>query len=231
LSGFLETNAMLALKVPWYPEVWEIFRNSYQSLTTSLAGLTIQEVVIMKKLSVFPILLLSVFAGIMFAGCASKPTDELEMARRAMDEALSKQAPEYAPNDWDRAQMNWQEANALIQMKRYDEARNLLIQAVGNYNKARDESNRRLESLQIEINSMLPILEKEIAGFQRVGENAKTSARMRRRIEAALPIIDEKTAAMNVALERKDYLLARRYGQETLRYINDFKKKNGMDQG
>jgi tetratricopeptide (TPR) repeat protein len=185
----------------------------------------------MKKLSVFPILLLSVFAGIMFAGCASKPTDELEMARKAMDEALSKQASEYAPNDWDRAQMNWQEANALIQMKRYDEARNLLIQAVGNYNKARDESNRRLESLQIEINSMLPVLEKEITGFQRVGENAKTSARIRRRIEAALPIIDEKTAAMNVALERKDYLLARRYGQETLRYINDFKKKHGMDQG
>ena len=185
----------------------------------------------MKSLNVSLILLFSVLAGFAFTGCASKPIDEIEMARLAMDKALNKQAPEYAPYDWDRAQMNWQEANALIQMGRYSEARDPLIRAVENYKKSQDVSNRRLESLQIEIKSMLPVLHKEIESFQQAGENLKIKAKIRKRIEAALPLIDEKIAAMNVSLDREDYLSARRYGEEALRYIDDFKKRLGIDQG
>lgn len=184
----------------------------------------------MKNLNVL-LLLLSVVATISFLGCASKPTDELEMTRVAMDQAMKTQAEEYAPYDWDHAQMNWQMANSLIRMGRYEQARDVLIQAVGNFNKARDLSNRRLESLKIEINSLLPVLEKEIETLQQATEDSKTSARIRKRIESALPIIDEKVSSMNACLDREDYLLARRYSQEAQRYIQDLKKKLGMDQG
>jgi tetratricopeptide (TPR) repeat protein len=185
----------------------------------------------MKKLNVLLILFLSVFASISLLSCASKPTDELEMARVAMDEAMKKQAAEYAPYDWDRAQMNWQIANALIQMGHYGEARDVLIEAVENFNKARDVSNRRLESLKVEINSMLPVLTREIESIQQASEDSKRSVKIRKGIEAALPLIDEKVSSMNACLDREDYLLARRYGEEALRYTQDLKKKLGMDQG
>lgn len=177
------------------------------------------------------ILFLTTFASIFLLSCASEPTDELEMARVAMEKAMSKQATQYAPNDWDRAQMNWQMANSLIRMGRYGEAREVLIEAVGNFNKAHDLSNRRLESLKIEINSMLPVLTKEIESIQQASQDSKSSAKIKKGIEGALPLIDEKVSCVNASLDREDYLLARRYGQEALRYIQDLKKKLGLDQG
>ena len=151
----------------------------------------------MKNLNIFLIGFLTLFASIALLGCASKPADELEMAQLAMNEAIDNQASEYAPYDWDRAQMNWQMANALIRMGRYDEAREILVKAVGNFNKARDLSSRRLESLKIEINGMLPVLKKEVALLRQISENPQKSAKMRRKIEEALPIINEKVSSMN----------------------------------
>jgi tetratricopeptide (TPR) repeat protein len=185
----------------------------------------------MRNLSVLLILFLSVLTSIFLVGCASKPTDELEMTRVAMDEAIGKQASEYAPSDWDRGEMNWQMANALIRMGRYDEARDVLVKAVSSFNKARDVSRRRLESLKIEINGMLPVLKKEVERIQKASEDSRSSMKVRNRIEAALPLIDEKVASMNASLDREDYLLARRYGEEALRYVQDLKKKLGINQG
>ena len=184
----------------------------------------------MKNVRVF-LIVLSAIALIPLAGCASKPTDELEMARVAMDNAITNQASEYAPYDWDRAQMNWQMANALIRMGRYDEARDILVKAVGNFDKARDVSSRRLESLKIEVNSIVPVLDKEVESIQKASEDSKRDMKTRRRIEAALPLIDEKIASMNASLDREDFLLARRYGQEALRYVQDLKKKLGINEG
>jgi tetratricopeptide (TPR) repeat protein len=185
----------------------------------------------MKNLNVLLILFLSVLASISLIGCASKPTDELEIARVAMGQAIDKQASEYAPYDWDRAQMNWQMANALIHMGRYGEARDVLIKAVSNFNKARDVSNRRLESLKIEINSMLPVIKKEVESIQKASEDSKRSMKVRNKIRGALPFIGEKVASMNASLDREDYLLARRYGEEALRYVQDLEKKLGINQG
>jgi tetratricopeptide (TPR) repeat protein len=185
----------------------------------------------MKNFNVFLILFLFVLAPISLVGCASTPTDELEMARTAMDKAIEKQASEYAPNDWDRAEMNWQMANALIRMGRYDEARDVLVKAVDNFDKARDVSSRRLESLKIEINSIMPVLNKEVESIQKASEDSKRDLKARKRIEAALPLIDEKVASMNASLDREDFLLARRYGQEALRYVQDLKKKLGINEG
>ena len=194
-------------------------------------GRMLQEVIFMKNVKVFLIVFLSAIAIIPLAACASKPADELEMARVAMDKAISNQASEYAPYDWDRARMNWQMANALIQMGRYNEARSILIQAVKNFDKAGDESKRRLESLTVDINSMLPQLKKEALNIQHAAENPKINSRIRRRIDAALPLIDEKISTMNAHIDKKDYLQARMVGAEAMRFMQDLEKKYGIDQG
>lgn len=185
----------------------------------------------MKNVRVFLIVFLSAIALIPLAGCASKPSDELEMARGAMDKAINNQASEYAPYDWDRARMNWEMANALIQMGRYSEARSILVQTVKNFDKASDVSKRRLESLTTDINSMLPELKKEALDIQQAAENPKISMKVRRRIDAALPLIDEKIASMNAHIDTKDYLQARMVGTEALRFMQDLEKKLGINQG
>ena len=75
--------------------------------------------------------------------------------------------------------------------------------------------------LRVDQNHTFPYVQMEISS---IGETRIKSFLM-------VPIIDEKVASMNVCLDREDYLLARRYSQEAQRYIQDLRKKLGMDQG
>jgi len=158
-------------------------------------------------------------------GCSSKPIDELEMARTAMDEARSSEAMEYAPNDWDRARTAWEEANALIQMGRYGEARDTLTVAVANFNTARDAANRRLESLRIEIDALKSSIETELNKLEQAAESAKVKPSVRNIIDGSLPLMEEKVTEMNAAFEEKEYLRARMTGKEVLDWLRDFQER------
>jgi tetratricopeptide (TPR) repeat protein len=182
----------------------------------------------MKHLGISIALLLAAIACITFSSCSSKPYDELQMARTAADEAQIKEAYEYDPNDLERGRMDWQMANALIHMGRYSEARKVLVTAVADFNKARDESDRRVESLKIEINNLQSVLKEGKETLQKASDNPRIEAKLRKRVESALPFIDEKIAIMNTALDDKQYLSARMYGQQALHWINDLKKELGV---
>jgi len=164
---------------------------------------------------------------IVLAGCASKPVDELKMVRTAMEEARNTDASEYAPFDWDRAQMNVQEANALIQMGRYTEAREVLVLAVGNLHTARDTATRRVESLKIEIAALQTSTGDELKKLEQTAAGAKVSPALRKRIDGALPLIQEKIAAMNAAFEDKEYLRARSAGKEAISWMQKLQKDAG----
>jgi len=177
-----------------------------------------------RNLTILVAVVLLVLVFIALTGCSSKPVDELKMAGIAMEQARSKEAPEYAPYDWERARMNWEEANALIQMGRYGEARNMLTQAIGNFNTARDNANRRLESLKIEIAALQASVKKGLDTLEQAAESAKEKPSVKKKIDGALPLLREKVAVMNYALEEKEYLRARLAANETLRSINDLQK-------
>jgi hypothetical protein len=53
---------------------------------------------------------------------------------------------------------------------------------------------------------------------------------VRRRIEAALPRLDEKISAMNAAFDAQDYISALQEGHETYRYMTDLQKRLGIGQ-
>jgi hypothetical protein len=184
----------------------------------------------MKHLNAPIALMLSIFVAIAFAGCSTKPYNELQIVRTAMDDARSSEAYEYAPNDWDRALADWQMASALIQIGRYKEATNILITAAGEFNKARDESTRRLESLKIEISSLQSVLKKGTETLQLASENPRIKSGLRKKVEATLPFIDEKIAVMNAALDEKQYISTRMYGHQALKEINNLEKELGINQ-
>jgi chromosome segregation ATPase len=169
-----------------------------------------------------------ILTSVGLSGCASKPIDELKMVNSAMELARNSQAPEYEPLDWDRARMQWEEANALIQMGKYNEARDVLAMAVTSYNAARDKSDRRVESLKIEIKALQSSIDSELTKLEHDIEAAKAKPETKRRVEEALPRIDEKISVMNADFGEKEYLRSRMTGQEITRYMQDLEAKLGV---
>jgi hypothetical protein len=169
-----------------------------------------------------------VLASIGLSGCGSKPVDELKIVGNAMELARNAEAQEYEPLDWDRARMQWDEANSLIHMGKYSEARDVLTMAAASYNAARDKSDRRVESLQIEIKALQSSIQSELKKLEHDIEIAKVKPSMKRRVEAALPRIDETISVMNADFGQKEYLRSRMSGQEILRYIQDLEAKLGF---
>jgi hypothetical protein len=178
------------------------------------------------KLRIFSLAaILAVAASVALTGCGVKPIDELKMVRTAMDQARNTEAPEYEPNDWDRARMQWEEANSLIQMGRDKEARTVLIEAIGSFNTAGDKAKRRVESLKIEINALQASAETELKNLEHFSVSAKATPLVRNRIDRALPLIEEKIATMNADCDAKEYLRSRMAGHEAMRYIEDLRKR------
>jgi len=183
----------------------------------------------MKMTNFLPTMILAIVTSAALTGCNSKPIDELKMTRIAMEQAQKTEASEYEPNDWDRAQMQREEANALIQMGRYGEAKDVLIEAVGNYNTARDKANRRVESLKIEITALQSSAETELKKLEQAGESAKAKTSVRDRIDRAIPLIEEKIATMNADYDAKEYLRSRMAGYEALRYMVELQKRLALN--
>ena len=141
-----------------------------------------------------------------------------------MEQAQEVEAEEYAPQEWDRAQMQWEEANGLVQMGRYGEAREVLTLAVGSFNTARDNAKRRVESLKIEITALQSSTYKGKKDLEQAAESPKTKPAVKKKIEGALPLITEKITVMNTANDAKQYLRARTAGEEASRWIQGLQK-------
>jgi len=168
---------------------------------------------------------IAVLSAIALSACSAKPVDELKIVGVAREQARNMEAPEYAPLDWDRGRMQWEEANSLIQMGRYKEAKDVLIDSAGSFNAARDKANRRVESLKIEIAALQSSAETELRKLVGESQSAKIKPLVKLRIEAAIPRIDEKIGTMNAAFEEKEYLRSRMAGHEAMRYMMDLEKR------
>ena len=184
----------------------------------------------MKIPRILPVAVLTVLASLVLADCSTMPVDELKMAGIAMDNAGKFEASEYAPHEWERAEMQRQEANALIHMGRYSEARDILIEAIASYDEAQAKAKKCVENLQIEIKALQSSAETELKQIEQACESPKVKPSVRRRIEAALPRLDEKISAMNAAFDAGMYTLARTDGAEATRYMEDLQKRLGIIQ-
>jgi outer membrane PBP1 activator LpoA protein len=179
----------------------------------------------MKIPTILPVAMGTVLLSLLLAGCSTKPVDELKMTTEAMNDAMTVEASKYAPKQWDRAQSQWQEANALIQLGRYSEARSVFVDAIASYKEAQDEAKRNVENLQIEVKALQSSAETEMEKIEKELKSSKVKPSVRMRVEDALPGLYEKISMMNVAFDAGDFLMARIDGQEAVRYMDDLQKK------
>jgi outer membrane murein-binding lipoprotein Lpp len=182
----------------------------------------------MKMRMFLPAALCAVLASLTMTGCTSKPMDELKMAEIAMEQARNMEAQEYEPIDWSKARMQWEEANSLIQMGRYSEARQVLTIAVGTFNTARDKAQRRVESLKIEISALQSEAKAQLKNLEQAVDSSKTNPALRKRIERDLPLIEEKISAMRTAFADKEYLRSRIAGKEALDWMDELQTSAGI---
>lgn len=183
---------------------------------------------IMKTTKMLPAAVWAVFAFIVLAGCSSKPVDELKMAAIAMNDARNVDASEFAPKDWERAQAQYREANGLITMGRYSEARGVLIDSIASYNDAKDTAEHYVEDLQIQIKALQSSAETNLKKIEKGCENSNVKQSVRKRIEAALPRLDEKLSAIKAEVEARKYRTAHMNAQEVDFYMADLMKKLGI---
>jgi hypothetical protein len=180
----------------------------------------------MTGITVIP--LFAILATLGLAACSSKPTEELEMARKAMSQAQTAEAPEYTPYDWQRGLAAWYMGTALMDAGRNVEARSVLIRAVGEFNTARDEANRRLSSVKIEVTNLQANDRTELETVEKAAASSEAKPIVKKHIEAALPFIEQQIQIMNEAARNKQYISAREAGRLALHWIYELRVQAGI---
>jgi nucleoid-associated protein YgaU len=82
------------------------------------------------------IIFLALLMLVSFAGCAKPPTQEMSDARQALDDAAVAGAPDFAREQYMTAEEALNEANALMESKKYKDARKKAIEATSLARKA-----------------------------------------------------------------------------------------------
>ena len=109
-------------------------------------------------------------AVLLLAGCARRPTRELEQARRRLVEAETAQATIYAPSSFEEARRTLHEAERLATQRKYEDARIVALESAARSRAAvaLSAENRRkmLDALKINLEAterQLSDAEQEIA--------------------------------------------------------------------
>jgi outer membrane murein-binding lipoprotein Lpp len=182
----------------------------------------------MKIPTIVSVAVWTALASLVLAGCSTEPDYELKMAGIAMDNARSVNAKEYAPQDWKRAEMQWQVAEGLIDTGHYSEAKDVLIEATASYNDAHATAKRHVDSLKLEIEAIQTSAETELQNLEQDCKSPKIKSSVRMQIEAALPRLKEKVAAMKVSFDAKEYEKARTKGQDAVRDMVELQEILGI---
>jgi hypothetical protein len=126
------------------------------------------------------------------AGCARRPSKELEEARRRLVEAEAAGAPLYAPSSFEEARRTLHEAERLASDRKYDDARIVALESAARSRSAvgLTAANRKkmLEALRVNLEDterQLGDAEREITAAQARRIDAKEIEMFRRDLEAA----------------------------------------------
>jgi hypothetical protein len=160
-----------------------------------------------------------------FAGCSSKPTEQLALAQKAMDQAKEQYAQEFAQADWKSAQQAWEDAQSLITKEQYAEAGTLLLRAKSRFEKARDIAASRREDLRREIDGIQKTIDTRYGRLKAGLSAAKLPAAVKKRLDESCLNIDTAVQKLKTELEQGDYTQAKDTAQTTMRQVYEAEKE------
>jgi ABC-type transporter Mla subunit MlaD len=111
------------------------------------------------KLSLFVLVVFGL--GIVLAGCSKPPEAEKEVAKKAMDAAISVGADQYASVDLEAAKKVWDTAESQMKEKKYKEAKQSYIDAKAAFEKAAAAVEAGKKAVADQANAALKTLEED----------------------------------------------------------------------
>jgi len=165
------------------------------------------------------------FLSFFLVGCASRKDLQFDMARSAMEEARAQNATEFALLDWDKGMTDWNMAMALIHMDRYTEAKNVLVEAASNFNRARDIAQNRRDGVIREVAGLRANIGNQYADLKQNLGKAALPTILRKRVENSLPWLNIVIEEMDASIKDQHYLQAREEGYTALGVIYDEQKE------
>jgi hypothetical protein len=161
--------------------------------------------------------LLIALALLLYAGCASRPTELIQQTEQARQEAKDAYASQFAMEDWSAGEKAWGQAEDALQKEDYGQATTDLYRAKSRYTKAREIAQGQKEATLRKIDGA-----KNAAAIRlkTVLENAaKLSASKRKEIEASAQTLQGDLAKIDEQLKNGEFSDADLLSQRTLRSV------------
>ena len=177
------------------------------------------------KYSYLVLISLSVPLFVAFAGCSSKPTEQLELAQKAMDQAKEQHAEEFAQADWKNAHQAWEDAQSLIAQQKYAESGSLLLRAKSRFEKARDIAKSKREDLRREIDGLQKTIDTRYGSLKSGLSAAKLSPAVKKSLDESCGSIDKAIQKLRTEVEQGEYTQAKYTAQTTMRQVYEAEKE------
>ena len=163
--------------------------------------------------------------SISFLACSSPPTEQLEAARKAMQQAKEQHADEFASSDWKNAQQAWDEAQSLIAKQKYTDAGELLIRAKSRFDKARDIARAKREELRKDIEGKRKTIDIRYEGLKSALAAEKFPPAAKKKLNESCQEIDKGIAKLKLEFDQGDYTLAMNTAMFTMRQVYEVEKE------
>jgi hypothetical protein len=157
-------------------------------------------------------------------GCAGMPTEQLDRAQKALDQAKEQHAEEFSPNEWRSGMETWKNAQAALDNKRYSEANTYLLKAAGQLQKARDLAKGKRDELLKEIRGLQKTIDIRYQGVKASMGTAKLSPAVKKELEDSIKDIDQGIAKIKTQADSGDYTQAKYTAQTTFRKVYEAEK-------
>ncbi len=168
---------------------------------------------------------LLVLSSLLYHGCSSPPTEQIQAAEKSMQQAREFHAEEFAPSDWKNAQQAWNDAQGLIAKQKYGDATPLLIRAKSRFDKARDIARAKREDLRREIEGKRKTIDTRYGSLRSTMAGENLSAATRKSLIESCKEIDIGIDKLKTALDQGDYTVANNTAMTTLRQVYEAEKE------
>jgi nucleoid-associated protein YgaU len=155
----------------------------------------------MKKLRMSMTILLAFLVLISFAGCAKPPTKEMADARQAFEDATASGAEQYAQMEYANAQAALNEAEQLMEQRKYKQAREKALEALSLARQAQASAVTNTNTANRSAKEMYDLALQAVNSANDAGAYKYAEAQMR---DAQLTLEEAKRA-----YEAGDYVVAR----------------------
>jgi len=168
---------------------------------------------------------LTIVLALPFVSCSSPPTEQIQAAQKAMQQAQEQHAQEFAPADWKNAQQAWDDAQSLITRQKYADAAQLLMRAKSRFDKARDIARAKREDLRRDIEGKRKTIDTRYENLKSALSAQKLPPAAKKKLNESCQGIDQGADKLKLEFDQGDYTQALNTAMITMRQVYEAEKE------